>query len=199
MDQKPLTPRFGRRAPTHAAGSSVAALTAIILASTIGSASACSGAGREGIAQGTQAASAELRSSDGQRIGEASLREGPHGVHVQIRLDGAPGGARAMHVHETGQCEPGFDAAGSHWNPHSRQHGFMNPEGPHAGDLPNLHIPDNGRLDAEFFLPGARLHGFGGLLDGDGTALVMHAGADDHRTDPSGDSGERLACGVIRG
>lgn len=177
----------------------VTVLRIVVVAATTISAAACSGAGRESVAQGSQTAGAELADAAGQRIGEASLREGPNGVYVRIRLNGAPAGARAIHVHEVGRCEPGFDAAGSHWNPQRREHGFMNPNGPHGGDLPNLHIPENGRLDAEFFLLNARLHGAGGMLSQDGTALVMHEGPDDHRTDPSGDSGDRVACGVIRG
>ncbi len=174
-------------------------LTVIVMAAATASVAACSGGGREGVAQGTLAASAELVNAAGERIGEAILRESPHGVHVQLRLDGAAAGARAIHVHEVGRCEPAFDAAGSHWNPHGREHGFMNSNGPHAGDLPNLHIPENGRLDAEFFLHDARLHGVSGLLGDNGTALVLHEGPDDHRTDPSGSSGGRVACGVIRG
>ncbi len=192
MDEQPRT-------PCVTPSISDVVLTIIVAGAMIVSAEGCSGAAREGIAQGTDSARAELVNAAGERIGEATLREGPHGVHVQIRLDGATAGAHAMHVHEVGRCEPSFDAAGGHWNPHGREHGFMNPNGPHAGDLPNLHIPENGRLDAELFLDDVRLHGASGMLGDDGTALVMHEGPDDHRTDPSGDSGDRVACGVIHG
>jgi superoxide dismutase, Cu-Zn family len=170
---------------------------------------ACSGAHQEAVfAQGASGgaaqdglnARAQLMNRDGQRIGEAILRDGPNGVVVELALTGAPPGVRAIHVHQTGRCTPDFDAASDHWNPRGRAHGILNADGPHAGDLPNLHIPQNGRLTTEFFLRDARLRdGSDPLLGGDGSALVLHEGADDHRTNPGGDSGARIACGVIEG
>lgn len=150
------------------------------------------------MAQGAPTARAQLADTSGRTMGEANLREGTNGVHVQVRLENAPIGLRAIHVHETGRCRPTFEAAGAHWNPNGRQHGFLSAEGPHLGDLPNIHVAENGRGQAEFFLQGARLSGDGrGLLDGDGSALVVHERADDHRTNPSGNSGDRVLCGVI--
>ncbi len=153
---------------------------------------------QETIAQSAPTARAELADTAGQRMGEAHLRESVHGIHVVVRLEGAPPGRRAIHIHETGRCGPTFDAAGGHWNPNGRQHGFLNVAGPHLGDLPNIHVGADGRAEAEFFVQGVRLSGEGrGVLDGDGSALVVHEGADDHRTNPSGDSGGRVLCGVI--
>lgn len=111
----------------------------------------------------------------------------------------APAGVRAFHVHETGKCDaPSFDSAGAHVNPAKAQHGFQNRKGPHRGDLPNLHIPQNGSLDVELLLNGVSLKaGAGSLFDADGAALVLHADADDYKTDPAGDAGDRVACGVV--
>jgi superoxide dismutase, Cu-Zn family len=145
------------------------------------------------------AAHAVLKDADGRTVGTAQLREGPHGVVVALEFEGAPAGTRAFHVHDTGRCEgPGFESAGEHFAPHGHEHGFLNERGPHAGDLPNLHIPADGGLSAELFLGGVTLRpGPQSLLDGDGTALVLHEGADDYISDPSGEAGDRVACGVI--
>jgi Cu-Zn family superoxide dismutase len=99
-------------------------------------------------------------------------------------------------VHAVGRCDPpGFDSAGPHWNPTNRQHGTLNPNGPHAGDLGNLNVGPAGTVNVSGTTHGGKL---GELLDADGAALVVHANADDYRTDPSGNSGPRIACGVIR-
>jgi Cu-Zn family superoxide dismutase len=108
-----------------------------------------------------------------------------------------------MHLHQVGRCDQGgtptFASAGGHYNPAGRQHGTQNPEGPHAGDLPNVTVGADGRLT----LPDSGVVAVmnetarAGLLDPDGTALVIHAQADDYRTDPSGNSGARIACGVL--
>ena len=102
-------------------------------------------------------------------------------------------------MHETGLCTPNFEAAGAHFNPGNRQHGFRNGQGPHAGDMPNIHVSPSGALTVELLLAGVTLSGERALLDGDGAALVVHANADDYATEPSGNSGERIACGVISG
>ena len=105
---------------------------------------------------------------------------------------------RAFHIHETGRCDPPFESAGGHLNPEGKKHGKDNPGGPHAGDLPNLEVPDSGRVKLQLDVKGVSIDGGpGALLDGDGAALVIHDGADDYKTDPAGNAGKRLACGVI--
>ena len=96
-----------------------------------------------------------------------------------------------------GKCEPPFTTAGGHFNPEQRAHGFKNPHGHHLGDLPNIVTPAAGKLDFEFVVPGVVLAGPFGMLDADGAAIVVHATADDYLTDPAGNSGARIACGVI--
>ncbi len=146
-----------------------------------------------------KAAKAELNDAKGKRVGQAWIAEGPHGLMLSLEIDGLPPGEHALHIHETGNCDsPEFKLAGGHFNPDNKKHGFMNPEGPHAGDLPNIHVPENGRLRVDFMLPGLRLQGEKGILDADGAAVVIHAKPDDHRTDPAGAAGDRLACGVLR-
>lgn len=145
-------------------------------------------------------AKAELKDGKGQTIGTADLQGTPHGVLVKLHLTKAPAGQHAFHVHETGKCEaPGFKSAGAHFNPTKAQHGFENAKGHHAGDLPNLHIPENGQLEAELFVAGASLGGGqNDLLDADGADLVLHATGDDYRSDPAGNAGDRVACGEIK-
>lgn len=106
-------------------------------------------------------------------------------------------GAHAIHVHAVGKCEAPFTTAGPHFNPASKRHGFQSPQGPHLGDLPNIDTPAAGQLRFEFLLPGVSLKGTNALLDADGASIVIHAGRDDYKTDPSGDSGSRTACGAL--
>jgi Cu-Zn family superoxide dismutase len=134
----------------------------------------------------------------GRSVGTARLTETTRGVLIHLGLANAPPGVHAFHVHEVGVCEPpGFESAGAHFNPSKARHGFANAEGAHAGDLPNLHLAP-GAAEMEIMVPGATLDdGVVGLLDGDGAALVLHGAADDYRTDPAGNAGPRIACGVI--
>lgn len=155
--------------------------------------------GRSSSPVGTGTATVTLRNAAGATVGSATLTETSIGILLTGSLTGVGSGTHAIHVHQTGQCTPTFAAAGGHHNPHSRQHGFRNPEGPHAGDLPNLHVPQGGTLTFDLTLPDVRLGGSDGLLERDGSALVVHAAADDYRTDPAGNSGDRIACGVISG
>jgi Cu-Zn family superoxide dismutase len=106
-------------------------------------------------------------------------------------------GAHGIHVHAVGRCEAPFTTAGGHFNPANRQHGFRNPNGPHLGDLPNIDTPAAGMLKFEFLLPGVTLKAENALLDADGAAIIVHASRDDYMGDPSGNSGGRIACGVI--
>lgn len=144
-----------------------------------------------------ESARSTLRNAAGQLVGEATLRQTPNGVLITIELTDAPPGTHALHIHETGQCSPTFEAAGGHFNPGGRGHGFLDTTGPHAGDLPNVHVPQSGRIRYETFATSVRLVGGDGLLDGDGSALVIHAFADDYQTDPAGGSGDRIICGVV--
>ncbi len=142
--------------------------------------------------------SPDLNDAKGQRIGRAELTETPVGVLVHLTLSNAPSGVRAFHVHGTGRCDPpAFESAGGHFNPAGAQHGFSNPDGAHAGDLPNLHV-GGGPTEMEILVPGTTLGSGGpGLLDADGAALVLHGAADDYRSDPAGNAGPRIACGVV--
>jgi Cu-Zn family superoxide dismutase len=113
-----------------------------------------------------------------------------------VTASGLPHGLHGIHVHTIGRCEgPDFASAGGHWNPAGKKHGMNNPAGPHAGDLPNVEVAANGVLGATVTLPGATM---AGLLDADGSALLIHAQPDDYVTDPSGNSGARIACAVIQ-
>jgi Cu-Zn family superoxide dismutase len=143
-------------------------------------------------------ASAVLRDASGKEVGAATFTVTPSGVLISLDLTAVPPGEHGFHVHTTGKCEPpDFKSAGPHFNPDQTKHGFMTPEGPHAGDLPNLHVPADGKLQVEVLEPNVTLSGEAPLLDADGSALVIHAGADDYKTDPAGNSGNRIACGVI--
>ncbi|PWU24422.1 MAG: superoxide dismutase, partial [Candidatus Rokuibacteriota bacterium] len=143
---------------------------------------------------------ADLRDANGQGVGRAVLTSTDTGVRITLDMQGLPPGAKAVHIHEVGKCDgPGFASAGGHFNPEKRQHGTDNPQGPHAGDLPNVTVGANGaghldtttaRISLAPNLPTS-------LFDADGSALVVHAGPDDMKTDPAGNSGARIACGVI--
>jgi Cu-Zn family superoxide dismutase len=158
--------------------------------------------GKPASGQGADAsltATATLKDSKGQEVGRAALTNTPNGVLVRVMSLSAPAGPHAFHIHETGRCDaPSFESAGGHFNPDNASHGFKQAAGPHAGDLPNVHTPANGQLSFEFVAPDVTLAaGQGSLFDGDGSALVLHAGEDDYVTEPAGDAGSRLACGVI--
>ena len=144
-------------------------------------------------------ARAELRTASGQAVGTAVFTQVGRGVRVVLEAQGMPAGVKAVHVHAVGRCEgPNFTSAGDHFNPTSRQHGALNPAGAHAGDLPNITIAGDGRgrLESTTELI-TLLSGMTSVFDGSGSALVIHAAPDDFRTDPTGNSGARIACGVI--
>jgi Cu-Zn family superoxide dismutase len=120
------------------------------------------------------------------------------GVSVVATLSGFPPGTHAVHLHTTGKCEgPGFTSAGGHLNPAMHQHGKDNPNGAHLGDLPNAEVAQNGGAAISAQLTGAEASVIDAIYDADGTAIVVHEKADDYRTDPTGNAGSRLACGVI--
>lgn len=144
-------------------------------------------------------ASGTLRDSAGDRIGVATLTDTAGTLRLGISVAGLSPGPHGLHFHAQGTCTPpDFSSAGSHFNPSGRQHGRLNPEGPHLGDLPNLVAGPDGSADTSFMVP-RELAGSGpeSLLHPGGSALVVHAEADDERTDPSGNSGARVACAVI--
>lgn len=141
---------------------------------------------------------AELQSPDGESRGTVEFMQGPNGVHVMAELEGLPEGTHAFHIHTTGACSPDFTAAGGHFNPTNKKHGFMSKGGPHLGDTPNIHVPASGDLVTEVFLSKVTVDGSRNvLMDDDGAAVVIHAGPDDYETDPAGAAGNRIACGVI--
>lgn len=151
---------------------------------------------------GDQVARANLIGTNGQAMGSAELIQTPTGVVlIRLNVQGLEPGTHAFHIHETGQCTtPDFSSAGGHYAPHGRSHGFLHAEGEHGGDMLNIQVPQNGQLSTERIArhvtlePGAP----GYLLDDDGSALVIHSAADDYESQPSGDAGSRVACGVIR-
>ena len=145
------------------------------------------------------AATAPMRDASGREIGTLTISEGAQGLSLSGRLTGLTPGEHGIHVHMVGQCTPPFTTAGAHWNPTTRQHGSQNPQGPHVGDIPNLSVGSDSSATVQLNTAGGTLRGTNGLLDTDGAAVVVHAKADDLKTDPSGNSGDRIACGVITG
>lgn len=161
---------------------------------------ACSMFGRGGGSQSpsSSGARAQIEDARGRDVGDASLQQTPHGVLIIATLRGLPSGTHGMHVHERGRCEAPFESAGGHWNPEEKQHGIRSSAGPHAGDLPNVNVASDGTVRIELFARDLSLRGDRGLLDDDGASIVVHAFADDYASDPAGNSGERIACGVVR-
>lgn len=169
---------------------------------------------------GRSEARAEVKDAQGKGLGQVTLVQHPYGVLLRGELSGLPEGWHAVHVHTTGKCEPTFQAAGGHFNPAGVKHGLD--AGPHAGDLPNIYASADGTakfeiVSPEFSIAGPPAMAAGGpqasgghqmsgahrmgpapaVLDADGASIVVHAKTDDYRTDPAGDSGDRIACGVI--
>jgi superoxide dismutase, Cu-Zn family len=159
----------------------------------------CPGPAHPGVTSSPPAAGVTLKDSSGRVVGSAVLLQKDDGVRILLDLTGATPGTKAVHIHEVGRCDaPNFDSAGAHFNPKKAEHGTENPRGPHAGDLPNITVDATGRGHLEVTDPRVTLEpGSASLLDGGGTALVVHEGPDDMRTDPAGNSGPRTACGVI--
>ncbi len=144
-------------------------------------------------------ASAELKDKDGRVVGRALLSERPEGVLVRVSVKGLTPGLHAVHVHAVGKCDgPAFTSAGGHFNPLGKKHGLKSPEGFHAGDMPNMLIGKDGSGRFEVMTDGITLRaGPLSVFDADGSALVIHVGADDYVTDPTGNAGDRAACGLV--
>jgi superoxide dismutase, Cu-Zn family len=143
-------------------------------------------------------ATAVLKDAKGNEVGKAELTATPSGVLISLDLTAVPAGEHAVHIHAVGKCEPpDFKSAGPHFNPDEKKHGLMNAAGPHAGDMPNLHVPSDGKLQVEVLNPMVSLNKKAALLDEDDSALVIHAGVDDYMSDPAGNAGDRIACGVV--
>ena len=142
---------------------------------------------------------ADVRDANGRALATARAVQQRDGLRVTVAAAGLAPGTYAVHVHAVGRCEaPVYTSAGAHWNPGGRQHGFDNPQGAHHGDLPNLVVGQTGQGSIEYVIRGARAAGGAdALMDTDGAALVVHQNPDDYRTDPAGNAGSRIACGVF--
>ena len=139
----------------------------------------------------------------GQEIGEAQYIQGNEGVLIEVKINDLPAGKRGMHFHEVGTCDDHdhFKMAKGHIMPTGKPHGYLNPAGPHAGNLPNLIVHQDGSVHVELYTDLVSISGHGvkpALLDDDGSVLMIHVNEDDHTTQPIGGSGARIACGVIK-
>ncbi len=148
-------------------------------------------------------ATASLLNLSGKSVGTATLTQTDTGVNVAINASNLPkNSSLAWHIHQTGTCDPKskFASAGSHFNPLNKAHGFEHAEGHHAGDLPNLNVNANGKVETSVTTPNISLmkNVNTSVFDTDGSAIVIHTKADDYTSQPAGDAGDRLACGVIK-
>ncbi|MED4016730.1 superoxide dismutase family protein [Sutcliffiella cohnii] len=141
----------------------------------------------------------EIFNENGDSLGVAKLSEQPDGVKIELNLEGLPPGEHGIHIHEVGKCDPpDYQTAGNHFNPDDKEHGLMHPEGAHAGDLPNIIVEDDGTVVAELMAPELTFKdGKTSIFGKEGTSIIITENRDDGMTQPTGDSGARIACGVI--
>jgi superoxide dismutase, Cu-Zn family len=146
-----------------------------------------------------QTAKASLKDQKGAEVGTVDLTQTPAGVMLRLSLKGVPAGERAFHIHAVGKCEAPFASAGGHFNPAGHKHGLLVGPG-HAGDMPNLHVPASGTLEVEILNAAVTLEKGkpNSLFQDGGTSIVIHAGKDDYKSDPAGNAGDRIACGIIQ-
>jgi Cu-Zn family superoxide dismutase len=164
------------------------------------------GCGKNGVklpvaGESVQSIAAPILNAKGNKIGEVKLVDGIDGVTINIQAEGLSPGKHGIHIHETAVCTtPDFKSAGAHFNPGHKEHGFDNPKGFHLGDLPNLEVDAEGKVNAEVttalvtLKPGVE----NSLLDADGSSIVIHDKVDDYKTDPAGNSGDRIACAAVK-
>jgi Cu-Zn family superoxide dismutase len=150
-------------------------------------------------AAAAETARAMLKNAEGADVGRVELTQVTDGVLLRVALRGLPPGDHAFHIHAVGKCEPPFNSAGGHFNPGNRKHGMMAADGHHAGDMPNLVVPASGEVKLEVVNTAITLEKGkpNSVLKPDGTAFVIHAVPDDYKTDPTGNAGGRIACGII--
>ncbi|AAC07105.1 superoxide dismutase family protein [Aquifex aeolicus] len=145
---------------------------------------------------------ADIVNQKGEKIGKAELIQTNSGVLIKLEASNLPPNAElAFHIHELGKCDPpDFKSAKGHFNPFKKKHGLLNPEGPHAGDMPNIHTDDKGNVRVQVLNPFVTLKKGkkNSLFKEGGTALVIHGGPDDYKSDPAGNAGKRIACGVVK-
>lgn len=161
--------------------------------------SACAATQSTRTGEVSEVITADLARADGGWAGVATISKRRDGIFLSLSADAPTTGSYGMHLHAVGKCKgPDFTTAGPHWNPDMKQHGRDNPMGAHRGDLPNVVAAPGNKLTLEQRLADITLEGPGGLLDADGAALIIHEKPDDYLTDPSGNSGKRIICGVFK-
>jgi len=139
-----------------------------------------------------------MKDAAGHDLGSLTLSDVQGGIMIMGNLHGVAPGEHGIHLHMTGSCAPTFAAAGGHWNPTNKEHGKDNPKGPHMGDLMNITVGKDSTVSVMVTSPGGTLKGADALLDADGAAVVIHAKADDYKSQPAGNAGDRVACGALK-
>ena len=159
---------------------------------------ACTTMSDSGAMAGDTVGTANLSLANGSPAGTAMLMRSGDGYSMMVQARGLTPGAHGFHLHTPGRCgAPDFTSAGGHLNPGDRSHGRLSAQGPHLGDLTNLQVSSDGTVTATVEVPNVRADALAQIFDADGTAVMIHAGPDDYRSDPAGDAGSRVACGVL--